>query len=127
VANLEPIAVVVAPTLVLGPSSSLLLPVESIVLAGFIRQGTYVRDDTLLLRGPFTTRRLAREEVDRFAVEDIRRGRAGVPPRAGLAVLRDGGRVRLPGLGSSRSEPDEPDATVHALAAAAGRDVAPPA
>jgi hypothetical protein len=124
VANLEPLAVVVALTLVLGPVLLLLLPIELIVLARFVRQGTYVRDDTLVLRGPFTTRRIPRADVDRFAIEDIRRGRPRAVSRAGVAVLRDGRRVRLPGLSSSRSEPDEPDATIRALAAAAGLAVA---
>jgi hypothetical protein len=119
VANLEPLALVGALTLALGPVLLFLLPIELLVLARFVRQGTYVYDDALVLRGPFATRRIARAEVDRFVIEDIRRGRAGAPSRAGVAVLRDGRRVRLPGLSSSRSEPDEPDATVRALAAAA--------
>lgn len=124
VANLEPVAVVVALALVLGPVLLFLLPIVLLVLARFVRQGTYVHDDALVLRGPFTTRRLPREDVHRFAIQDIRRGRAGAPSRAGVAILRDGRSVRLPGLSSSRSEPDEPDATVRALAAAAGLAVA---
>ena len=123
-ANLQPLAVVVALTVVLGPVLLLLLPIELLVLARFVRQGTYVCDESLVLRGPFATRRLARADVDRFAIEDIRRGRAGVPSRAGVAVLRDGRRIRLPGVSSSRSEPGEPDATVRALAAAARLSVA---
>jgi len=123
VANLEPIAVVVALTLVLGPVLLFLLPIELLVMARFVRQGTYVSDDSLVLRGPFATRRLARADVDRFVIEDVYRGRTRTPSRAGVAVLRDGRRIRLPGLSSSRSEPGEPDATVRALAAAARLDI----
>jgi hypothetical protein len=125
VANLEPLAVVVALTFVLGPVLLFLLPIELVVMARFVRQGTYVSDDSLVLRGPFATRRLARADVDRFVVEDVYRGRTRTPSRAGVAVLRDGRRIRLPGLSSSRSEPREPDATVRALAAAARLDVSP--
>jgi hypothetical protein len=125
VANLEPMAVLVALALVLGPALLVLLPIELLILARFMRQGTYVCDETLLLRGPFTTRRVARAEVQRVVIEDVRRGGARTPSRTGVAVLRDGSRIRLPGLSSSRSEPDEPDATVRALAAAARLDVWP--
>ena len=123
VANLAPLAAVIALALVLGPVLLLLLPVELVVLTRFMRQGTYLDDETLLLRGPFATRRLDRADLDRFAIEEIRGGRGRPPARAAVAVLRDGRRIRLPGLSSSRTDPEEPAATVRALAAAARVDL----
>jgi hypothetical protein len=117
VASLEPVAVVLALALALGPVLLILLPVELLVLARFARQGTYLDDDELVLRGPFGTRRLARADVDGVVIEGVRRGATRPASRAAHVVLRDGGKVRLPGLSSARAHPDEPDATVRALAA----------
>jgi hypothetical protein len=122
-ANLESIAAVIALALALGPMLLLLLPLELLVVTRFLRQGTYLDEDTLILRAPFATTRVARADVHRFAVEDIRRGRAGDLARVAVAVLHDGRRIRLPGLSSSRRAPDEPDATVRALAIAAGLEL----
>jgi len=127
IANLESIVAVFALALALGPALLLLLPLELLVVTRFVRQGTYLDDEALILRAPFATRRVARADVHRFAIEDVRRGRTGKPSRVAVAVLRDGRRIRLPGLSSSRVAPDEPEATVRALAVAAGLQLAPSA
>jgi len=118
IANFEPMIAVIVLSLALGPALLVLLPVELLVITRFVRQGTYLDEETLILRAPFATTRVPRADVHRFAIEEIRRARG--PSRVAVAVLRDGRRIRLPGLSSSRMAPDEPDATVRALAAAAG-------
>src|SRR3954469_22130284 len=124
-ASVEPMAAVLGLAVALGPALLLLLPLELLVVTRFVRQGTYLDDEALILRAPFPTRPVARADVHRFAIEDVRRGRTGKPSRVAVAVLRDGRRIRLPGLSSSRVAPDEPDSTVRALAVAAGLQLAP--
>src|SRR5690348_10522172 len=63
VASLEPLAVVLALAFVIAPALLIFVPVELLVLARFIGQGTYVDDDEIVLRGPFGTRRVARADV----------------------------------------------------------------
>src|SRR3954462_4681154 len=126
-ASVEPMAAVLGLAVALGPALLLLLPLELLVITRFVRQGTYLDAETLTLCAPFATRRVARADVHRLAIEDVRPGRAGDRWRVAVAILRDGRRVRLPGLSSSRVAPGEPDATVRALAAAAGLELAPPA
>jgi hypothetical protein len=82
--------------------------------------GTYVTDAQLVLRGPSSTKRIARSAVSRLTVADAQPFGSPAPFRAGFVVTSDGRQERLPGVSWTRLTPQEPEATVKCIAEAIG-------
>jgi hypothetical protein len=124
------IAVIVAVVLAVVSSPVLLaiVPVEILIAVRFAQLGTYVSGNALVLRGVFATKRLSFEEIEHITIDAVQPAGARAPYRAGIAVLRDGRRVELPGVSESCLDPAEPQATLRRIQDATGlatRDAAP--